>query len=501
MSSATSKPNILVVVLDCVRAADFIGGSPGITGMPFAEELRRESVVFPRAISPAPWTIPSHASLFTGLPPWETGCHWKGDLRLSSQIPRLSSALAAAGYRSMSLSANPVIEPSFGLLDGFQQAAWSGWWEPFVRFSTPRPPHVLPRSENGHRSRLAAIRRGPVDRLIKKVRPTIIQHPSMLVAGNRVVHGLLEERGPGVRDIGQWIEPTFQEWVARVPPDQPVFAFVNLLDAHEPYFPDESVRQGLAGWKEFAATRQDPVAWMNGDWKATPENFALMHRLYREMIVSMDRRLRSIVDTLKVTSRWENTAMVLTGDHGQAFGEHGTLFHFFRVDEQLVRVPMWLRLPHAEQAGTVAKGWASLIDVASTASELAGRPGQFAGSGNSLTSLIDSQRPEPAVTISDGIVWGHFRSRFTPQNIETYDRVFAAAYAGDRKVVIDAKSQLRRAYDIERDPGESRDEWTNSAELDRLATFARAAGERTASTAPSALTVDVEDRLKAWGYI
>jgi arylsulfatase A-like enzyme len=401
----------------------------------------------------------------------------------------------------MTLSANPVIEPSFGLVDGFQQTAWSGWWEPFLRYSTPRPPHELPPTANGHGSRLAAVRRGPVDKLIKKVRPTIIQHPSMMVAGNRVTHHLRDERGIAVRDIAQWIEPTFNDWVCRTPPDQPLFAFVNLLDAHEPYFPDESVHQAFADWREYASTRQDPVAWMNGDWKATAANFALMHRLYREMIRSMDRRLRALVDSLKAAGRWDNTALVLTGDHGQAFGEHGTLFHFFRVDEQLIRVPMWVRLPRAEQAGTIAQGWANLIDIAPTACELARRPQEFSRSGHTLTSLIDAERPEPSLAISDGIVWGHFRSRFTPQNIETFDRVFAAAYIGDRKVVVDVKSQVPHAYDIMHDPGEADDEWTDSPELDRLATFARAAGERTSSSAPSALTVDVEDRLKAWGYI
>jgi arylsulfatase A-like enzyme len=501
MTTPERPPDILVVVLDCVRAADFVGGSPGISGLPFSEELRRESVVFPRAISPAPWTIPSHASLFTGQPPWETGCHWKGSIKLRSEFVRLPSVLSAAGYRTMSLSANPVIEPSFGLVDGFQQAAWSGWWEPFLRFAAPRPPHFLPRPPNGNGHRLAALRNPTVDKLIKKVRPTIIQHPSTMVAGNRLLHRLWEERGPEARDIAQWLEPTFADWVARTPMDQPIFAFVNLLDAHEPYFPDEQVHQGFADWRAFSATRQDPVAWMNGDWNATPDNFELMHRLYREMIVNMDRRLRRLVDVLKANGRWDRTALVLTGDHGQAFGEHGTLFHFFRVDEQLIRIPFWVRLPGGAQAGSVATGWANLIDVAPTACELAGSPRSFHGSGHSVLGLLDDERSEPATAISDGIVWGHFRERFHADKIATFDRVFAAAYRGDQKVVADLKSGSTFAYDVARDPRESRNVWAATPELDRLATVARAAGERTTVSAPSALTEDVEDRLKAWGYI
>jgi len=496
-------PDIVVVVLDCVRAADFVGGSPGIGGMPFCEELRRESIAFPRAISPSPWTIPSHATIFTGLPPWETGCHWKGSLQLADRFSRVPAVLQEQGYRTMSLSANPLIEPSFGLVEGFQQVAWSGWWEPFLRYATPHPPHGLPASKTGVASRLAARRqrKGPVDFLIKKVRPSIIQHPVVMVAGNRFVHGLRQERGEETRSIARWLEPTFADWVGGVPHDQPLYAFINLLDAHEPYFPDGDRLRGLSKWRDYAATRQDPVAWMNGDWKATAENFELIHDLYREMIAGMDRRLRGIVDALKANGRWDRTALIVTGDHGQAFGEHGTLFHFFRVDEQLVRVPMWLRLPGGAQGGTEGRGWASLVDIAPTVFELSGRPRSVHRSAYSLTSLTDAERPEPAVAISDGIVWGHFRSRFRPEGVDKFDRVYAAAYSGDWKVVADMRTNSQSAYDVARDPGETRNEWTDSDALSRLSVVARAAGARTTSGTPSELTEDVEDRLTAWGYV
>ncbi|MCI4351653.1 MAG: sulfatase-like hydrolase/transferase, partial [Thermoplasmata archaeon] len=68
--------------MDCVRARDFPGGPEPVTGMPTVEALAKESVQFPRAVSPAPWTIPSHASLFTGLYPWEHGVTMVGEVAL-----------------------------------------------------------------------------------------------------------------------------------------------------------------------------------------------------------------------------------------------------------------------------------------------------------------------------------------------------------------------------------------------------------------------------------
>lgn len=496
-----SQPNLVVVVLDCVRAADFIGGEPGLEGLPNCEALMRESVRFPSAVSPAPWTIPSHASLFSGQPPWESGCHWKGNVRLSSEIPRFPEILRAKGYRTMCTSSNPVIEPAFGLVDGFDAAAWSAWWEPFLRYNPGSPGHVIPNHADQTASWLTFIRKGPIDRIVRRARPTLIQHPYVMAAGNEAVNRLGGADPLQTRSMSRWIEPTVDAWIRRTPRDQPIFAFVNLLDAHEPYFPSAGGFSGFGAWREYASTRQDPVEWMNGDRAIRPGQLSLLHGLYRDMIREMDRRVGAIIDSLKRAGRWDNTALVLTGDHGQAFGEHGTLFHFFRVDEQLIRVPLLVRYPMGESGGSAARGWASLVDIAPTLLELAGCPRTLSPSAASLNSLTDSDRPRPVVAISDGIVWGHFRNRFDPGKIEKFDRVYAAAYQGNEKVVVDMKSGQTLAYDIRKDPGESFDLWTDSRELELLAGSAREAGRRTLTASPGEMNRDVEDRLRAWGYV
>lgn len=496
-----ARPNLVVIVLDCVRATDFLGGEPGLTGMPHCEQLLHEAVRFPKAVSPAPWTIPAHASLFTGRPPWETGCHWKGSVRLSSEVERLPAILQSVGYRTMCVSSNPVIEPAFGLVDGFESVAWSAWWEPFLRYNPGAPGHSQP--SDGHRSPswLTLVRKGPVDRMVRRVRPTLIQHPYLMAAGNQVVNRLRDGSTSQARAMSRWVEPTFDDWVRRAPADQPIFAFVNLLDAHEPYFPSAGRDTSFGAWRDYASTRQDPVEWMNGDRSVRPEQLRILHGLYREMIQEMDHRVGAIVDSLQRAGRWDNTALVVTGDHGQAFGEHGTLFHFFRVDEQLIRVPLVVRFPKSEHAGSVGRGWASLIDIAPTFLQLSGTPKSLSPSGVALDTLLDGDRPSPVLSISDGIVWGHFRSRFSPENLERFDRVYAAAYQGNEKVVVDMKSDLTLAFDVQKDPGETHDIWSGASEHDTLARAARDAGHRTLSSNASELDPEVEDRLRAWGYV
>ncbi len=502
MTNPHSPPNIVVVVLDCVRASDFPGGSAGLRGMPFCESLSSECVRFPRATSPAPWTIPSHASLFTGLGPWESGCHWKGSLKLAPEIPRLPTLLASAGYRTMSLSANPIIQPMFGLADGFQSVAWSGWWEPFLRTGSTRAGNQIPTRAGAKPSVLARARKGGLSQLVTESRAVFVKHPVTLESMSRFVQRFRGAKGSASANIATWIEPTFREWLAQTPVDRPVFAFLNLLDAHEPYFRSDPNGESSTGWVTYARLRQEWLGWLTGDWHPTSADLELLHKLYRGMIRSMDRRLELLVAALRETGRWDDTLLIVTSDHGQAFGEHGTLFHMLRVDDPLIRIPLWVRFPRGEHGGTRAVGWTSLIDIAPTALELAtGRPKAFP-SAVPINSLFDRERARPAVSVSDGIVWNHFREKFSEEQMRKFDRVWAAAYSGSTKVVVDVEGGQITAYDVDSDPMERTDLWGSQSDaLGGLAEAASQAGRLTAGVKRDSIDPEVMDRLRAWGYV
>ncbi len=306
--------------------------------------------------------------------------------------------------------------------------------------------------------------------------------------------------------VSAWIEPTLDRWISDTPRDAPVFAFVNLLETHEPDYPTAEWRTNFLQWLRTAGTRQDHVGWLAGSWRPTPEQYGELHELCRGMLAQADRRLAGLAEVFQKHGRWDNTTVVVTSDHGQAFGEHDILFHMLRLEDPLVRIPLWIRRPSAPGWAGEGTGWASLVDVAPTLVEDAGLPGFPMGSGFALGELRD-RRPGPVLTAADGLVWKtiipeHERGRLSDQRKHAFDRILTAAYEGSVKVTFDASEDRFQAFDIVDDPGELHDLWpTRSAELGGLATEARMVAHRMAHGPEAAVSDDVEDRLRSWGYI
>ena len=331
--------------------------------MPFVERLRQQSVTFPRAVSVAPWTLPSHASLFTGLYPWEHGCHGRGTLRLDPRFSRLAQMLRPEGYRSLSLSANPMISPFYGLVDGFDIAEWGGWWEQVYRTKIS-PPRAYEPPEHGQApERPPRSKRAHVARMVKTI---LTRVPSILAVGDSVMRHTVDPNGERVGNMNPWIEPELRRWLGRQPADRPTFSFINLIDAHEPYLLDPANAESLWTWWQYMRIPQDILALLATSKPPPAMELERLHSLYRRAFTVLDRRLQRIVNIYQEAGRWKNTLFLLTSDHGQAFGEHGMIYHGVRTDEEMLRVPLLLRLPNDELAGAVGTGWASPMDAVPT---------------------------------------------------------------------------------------------------------------------------------------
>jgi arylsulfatase A-like enzyme len=501
-----NRPNILIVLFDCLRASDFPGGSSPVPRMPFAEELRKEATVFPRAVSPAPWTIPSHASLFTGMYPWENGVHAYHSLSTPDSVPRLPEMLRGSGYRSLSLSANPFISPRFGLVRGFDRAAWGGWWEAFLRMPRETAPNALdsdtPQTADSSDRTMEWVRDGPLGGILRSASQHSFRYPFALDAGSRVFTKI---RFPeSERSISQtpWIERELERWLTAQRPDEPVLCFLNLTDTHEPYYPEPGSVRNIREWWRLTRVRQDHAMAVSGEWNPTGQERKVLSELYRQSIHNLDSRLREIVRVFRKAGRWENTLMVITSDHGQSLGEHGMMFHLLRLDEPLVRIPLWIRRPNGAGGGRVARGWASLIDIVPTVLSATHSVPRPLPSSLALDRLIEEPRPAPVYSMADGIVWPHIRRRFDRDRERVWDRPLVAAYLESTKVVYSADGSETHAFDVDIDPLESQDLWPSSSpELAELVTNCkRIAGE---IVAPSAGSVDatIEDRLRSWGYV
>jgi arylsulfatase A-like enzyme len=512
----SSPPDVVVVVLDCGRNLDFPGGAEPVPSMPFLEGLRRESVAFPRAVSPSAWTVPGHASLFTGLYPWEHRVHMKAALKLDPSLPTMASLLKEEGYATLSLSANGFVGPEFGLLKGFDQAAWGVWWEKFLRLpdrETPMESTWAPRQTPP--AALVPIRGSAKGSSGSDGgRGVLLRFAHSLVKGkdpiwmgplaNALNLGVQRVRAPSPGNrfpISPWIEPTFSRWLRERRPEERIFCFINFLEPHEPYIVDTQEMSNPWTWGRYALQRTDKASFYAGRWRPSRAEFHRLRTLYRSAVGSLDARLRAIVEALRATGRWENTLFLVTGDHGQAFGEHGYLFHAARIWEPVVRVPLWVRWPHGAGGGATGTGWASLIDILPTVLEATGIRRSLSPTHHSLSTLVSAERPEPVYTMADGLQGRAQVERIAAECVPTWDTPWVAGYTGRDKLLYDVEHDRWSAYEVESDYREERDLFpSDPARWATLSEGVRQVASRLTMNPPTAVTADVDALLKSWGY-
>jgi len=344
------RPDILVVVLDTVRA-DRLSISPHSRDTtPHLARLARGGVVFEDAWVPSSWTWPVHASLFTGEPAWRHGAHnieaphtppieiegFRLGL-MDPSLPTVAEQLGEAGYRSILVSTNSLLSDQLGLSRGFD--------------------HVVVEATD--------------DESLKRV-------PELL-AGS----------------------------------DEPVFLFVNLLTAHMPWHitPVEWSKPHAAsltpeGCPEWACpflgeggaeldlykTHEGPsgVYWyMSGRLQIPPEGLQLLADLYDGHLAEVDYQLGQL---LRI---WGDRGgiVAVTSDHGEHLGERQRLDHGNSLYPELTRVPLVLVGPGVPTGERVPSG-VSLLELPATLRAMAGVPAP-GGAWTLLDAIEGKTRPAP----------------------------------------------------------------------------------------------------------
>lgn len=530
--SGEGRPNLVVVVLDCVRAASFPGTGGPVGSFPALEGLRSESTVFARASTVAPWTLPSHASLFTGRYPWEHGVLGEGRLRFESSIPTVAGALREAGYATLGLSANGLLHPLFASPGSFERFRCAEWWEKSFRWIRPESLDVAtatrPRSgrsalailaESARRERSAAgsdvYLRGEgnaetLDEAIHAARPeeapmsrrTESLAWAALDATNRVARALTRPADPHPLPIAPWIEPTFARWLSSVPSGQPIHCFVNFLDAHEKYLSDGALDAGVARWWRFVQIPQNARLWLEGDWTPTDSELAALRHHYEATVRSLSDRVGRLIEALRAAGRWDNTLLVVTSDHGQAFGENGELFHERSPFEPLLHVPLWVRWPRGDGPVGVRTDRVSLVDIAPTLLSRAGCADAFRTSGESLDRGAVLARESPVLAMADGYpTIQNYRGRLTGPLLDRLRRAYAVAYDGPTKAIVPLPDGPVQAFRLNGRADAPVEREIPADDATRATEFARAAALEIQQAANSDLDHSVEDRLRSWGYI
>jgi len=304
-SEPEARPNVLIIVMDTVRA-DHLGayGYPRPL-TPNLDALSSQSSRFTRARATAPWTLPSHASLFTGLYPSEHGLHsvlidamasvtpggatQDNVLPMDPGLPTLAELLSRAGYQTAAFVANSHLQPVYGLSRGFDT------WE--------------------------------------------------LVDGNADV---VNER------VFRWLEVAGQH---------SFFLFLNYMDAHNPYNPrprPDLFEEPLP--TTSASTMARLYLSILGKGRVPRGQLRLLIDLYDRGLANLDHELGQLFAHLRARGLWDDLLLVVTSDHGEYFGEHDLIAHSKDVYEPVMAIPLLIKTP-GQREGRVRDDWVSLAQV------------------------------------------------------------------------------------------------------------------------------------------
>jgi arylsulfatase A-like enzyme len=321
MDDSDGPANVLFVVMDTVRKDHLTVYGHDRPTTPNLATFAEEAAVYEEAVAPAPWTLPVHASLFTGLYPSEHGA--------SQETPYLEGAttlaetLSAAGYDTACYSSNAWITPYTNLTDGFADRD---------NFFGVMPGDLLS---------------GPLARAWKTMNDSDLLRglaDTLVDLGNRVHEytagsGGDESKTPAAVDrIQDFVDGS----------DGPWFAFTNLMDAHLPYYPPEQYREEFAPGVDPDDVCQNSKEYNAGARAIDDEEFAAIRGLYDAEIAHMDDQLGRLFDWLKAEDHWDDTTVVVCADHGELHGEHDLYGHEFCLYDPLVNVPAMVKHPDVE---------------------------------------------------------------------------------------------------------------------------------------------------------
>jgi arylsulfatase A-like enzyme len=358
-------PNVLFVVLDTVRKDRLSAYGYDRPTTPTLEAFAEEARVYEHAVAPAPWTLPVHASLFTGLYPSEHNATQENPYL--EDATTLAESLGAAGYDASCYSSNAWITPYTHLTDGFDDQDNFFKVMPGEFLSGPLARAWKTMNDN---DRLRAV----ADRLVE--------------LGNSV-HERLAAGGGEDSKTPRVIDQT-QEFID----DSGVnfFSFLNLMDAHLPYHPPEEYVEQFAPGVDSTEVCQNSKAYNCGARDIDGGEWEDIRGLYDAEIRHMDDQLGRLFEWLKTEGYWEETMVVVCADHGELHGEHDLYGHEFNIYDPLVNVPLLVKHPEIEP-GHDEQTQVELLDLYHTVLDATGVEGR----GESLEperSLLSEQYRE-----------------------------------------------------------------------------------------------------------
>ena len=299
-SGGHAIPRVILITIDTLRRDVLTTYTPESTLSPQIDSLARDGIVFEQAHSAAPWTPPSVASILTGLTPFVHGVS-KTQTRIPAGIETLADYFLDAGYATAAFGGNALLYDQPALRRGFQQ----------YEFSMGSPGDSL-----GLACWRAVFGRG--------------SRPGEQAAGN--------------------VTALAESWV-RANQERDFLLWLHLMDPHAPYAPppefftDPSLSAHAELGYEF-----DRFKIRSGEVRYSERRQGWVKELYRSEVRFADDRIGRLMAALKDLGLYDDSLIVLTSDHGEEFWDHGGVDHGHSFYNELVSVPLIIKLPRLHDA-------------------------------------------------------------------------------------------------------------------------------------------------------
>jgi len=298
------------------------------------------------------------------------------------------------------------------------------------------------------------------------------------------------------RPTSEWVNEEALRWLERRDPDRPFFLFLHTLDPHMPYRPPEPFRRRLAPDADpRAGGVEEVVALRDGLRPTTARDRKEIPALYDAEIAGNDAAFGRLVAELRARGLYEPLLLVFVSDHGEELFDHGGWEHGATLYQELVHVPLLLKLPQGVGAGRRIGETVRQVDVLPTTLDVLGIGEIPHGiQGRSVLSLLQAPSHRPPAAFS---------------SLDLDGRRIESAVLGDRKLIHtlahDRKPIGLELYDLASDPGEKRNLAAADPDAVRglswlIAQRARAGAPRKAAP-PVALDPELEEELRALGYL
>jgi arylsulfatase A-like enzyme len=425
--------NVVMVLLDAAAWAHFsYNGYPRETS-PNIDRLATESVIFDQACAPSASTGHSVYGLLTSLHSFlaeEAGLRGEREaaFRVTETTPLMPELLAPSFAHRSGISGNAWFGPEFGFDRGFTRFTAS-WRNEDVPDTTKR-------------------------------------------AGGRILDLFLE-------DLTMW-------------GDSPAFSYVHFLEPHTPYTPPERfARMFHPTAMDSVDTRSRPLLKLRLD-PPSERDQEMIVALYDANIAYVDSLVGEVVQALEKAGKWDDTIFILTADHGEAFWQHGVSGHGRHIYDEMVKIPMLVRMPGVEGlAGKRIDQPVSLKDLLPTFLDLLDLEIPEPLEGESLLPLMAGD----ASDFEERVVFMRGTHGVNPE--------FGLRY-GPYKWIYRVHEGTYQLYDVVADPGETSD--LSSGDVDpELMDIRKLIGFWIAKGTGRVDPVDemdpaIEERLKAIGY-